>query len=315
MSAGRGIAVLTGGVGYIGRHLATHLAGQGWEPVLLVRRNGVVPNRQSFTHFRFVEYDGTQASLASLSLEERAQVVFFHLAANANVGSELGDIEGLIDSNIRFGAHLLGYMAARGFRNIVVAETYWQFDRAGTLGGNTLYAASKSAFSLLLQQFSRHGINSTALVLYDVYGPRDGRGKLVNALIESAVNQTPVELTPGEQSLDYVYVDDVVRAFETAGAALLAASAREGSFCRHTVRSLEVRRLKDFVEILGQAVGRPPNAKWGAKPYPAHQILLPWLPPETEQLPGWRPEHTFYSGVRKILEHGQADSHDLHSQL
>lgn len=297
------LAVLTGGNGYIGRNLNRHLLNTGWDTVLLLRADSqpIYPFDKGFGYCRSLQYDGTRQSLDSLDLDDDAEVVFFHLAAHSVLSDALNNLDRLLDSNIRFGTHLLDYMSKNGFRNLVLAESYWQFDQEGSLGGNNLYSASKSALSLLAQHYSKN-MQIVSLVLYDVYGPDDNRGKLVNLLIKSAVTQVPVDITQGEQLLDYVYIDDVVRAFDIAGTSLLKPSCHvQQGFCRATVRTMDARKLREYVDIIGQVVGRTPNVRWGAKPYPAHQIMTPWLPPASAQLPGWLPTFSFPSGVQKIV--------------
>lgn len=299
------IAVLTGGTGYIGRSLNLYLLDNGWDTVLIVRSGSKKSCQMGnvSANCRFLEYDGTQESLAKLQLDADAKVVFFHLATHSGASGTAGNLDQLIDSNIRFGAHLLDYMVKNNHCNFIFSESYWQFDHEGRLSGNTLYATTKSAFSLLSEIFSNN-LNVISLVLYDVYGPRDDRGKLINLLITSAVTQEPINMTQGEQWLDYVYIDDVVQAFEVAGRSLLASPVKNrGSFCRHTVRTMEVRKLKEFVHLLSEAVGRAPNVIWGAKQYPSHQLMNPWFPSASYQLPGWQSNLDFNSGIKKVIKH------------
>lgn len=297
------LAVLTGGNGYIGRNLNRYLLGSGWDTVLLLRgdRQAIIPRYNGSGRCRTARYDGTKQSLNLLELNGDSNVVFFHLAAYTGFGQTLDSVDRLIDSNISFGTHLLDYMCRHEYKNFVFAESYWQFDEQGRLGGNNLYAVTKSAFSLLAQHYSKC-IQTISLVLYDVYGPDDDRGKLANILINSAATQAPVDVTQGEQVLDYVYIDDVVRAFYVAGNTLLESVCEDSlRFRRATVRTLEARQLLEYVDIIGQVMGRLPNVRWGARPYSVDQIMVPWLPPASVQLPNWSPTVSFYSGVNKIL--------------
>lgn len=301
------IAVLTGGTSYIGQRLNQQLLSDGWQTILIVRPTNQTARliANATDNCKLVEYDGNQESLTLIQVQAGADVVFFHLATHSGFNGLASNLDQLIDSNIRFGVHLMEYMIKNGHRNLIVAESYWQYDSNGQLGGNTLYAVSKSAFGLLAEYYSKN-LNIISLVLYDVYGPFDNRGKLINSLINGALVNVPVDMTPGEQSMDYVYIDDVIQAFEIAGTSLLKLCGdRKNGLSRYTVRTMEVRKLREFVGILGEVMGRLPLLRWGAKPYPSHQIMNPWFPSSAFQLPGWMPKFNFYSGIAKVIEHEQ----------
>jgi nucleoside-diphosphate-sugar epimerase len=108
------------------------------------------------------------------------------------------------------------------------------------------------------------------------------------------------ELTPGEQLVDMVYVDDVVEAFVVAGARVgdLAPGARE----MYAVSSGAPVQLRQFVREFEEVLGRPLAIRWGGRPYRPREVMRPWsrgLP-----LPGWRPATSLRDGFRTLI--GQA---------
>ncbi len=82
----------------------------------------------------------------------------------------------------------------------------------------TLYGAGKLANEQLLRSFNEmHGLNYTSLRYFNVYGPRmDTYGKYTEVLIRwyKAIkqNQPPLIYGKGEQTMDFVYVEDVALA-------------------------------------------------------------------------------------------------------
>lgn len=290
-------AIITGGTGYVGNQLAKHLSKQGWQLTLITRTSS---KKAKNLDAKYIEYDGTIESLAGLNPSNQQDSVVFHLATDATITSEANQIEKTIDANIKFGTHLLSCMLKQGLRNIVITESYWQFDAHGELSGNTLYASSKSAFSIIAKYFSTLGLKTISLVLYDIYGPNDPRKKLINTIKSLTNKESFIELTPGEQLLDFVHIDDVIAALETAGETLTSTKGATKTYSRHTVRSMETRRLKDFIDILCESIESPPTLLWGAKRYPRHQIMTPWFPDNKKQLPDWTPKHSFESGIRNL---------------
>lgn len=292
-------AVITGGLGYIGSNLSFLLEKNGWEVILLVRGDKSRDTKSFVNHFSLVEYDGTLDSLSAFNSLDQNNTVFIHLAASMAISDEIEKTTDLIDSNIRLGMDVATYMAQHGFKWLISTESYWQFDAQGLLGGNTLYATTKSAFSLLLEYMAKQYITVISLVLYDVYGPMDARGKLINNLIDSSTNNQTFDMTDGKQIIDFVHVDDVINAYLSAAYQLMAEDMQL-SFHRYTVRSMRHLQLREYVSLIEQIIGKPLSIRWGRREYPKYQIMQPWLPGSDRQLPGWEPMISFEDGIRGI---------------
>ena len=132
----------------------------------------------------------------------------------------------LVDSNVLVGTQVAEAMLRAGCRGIVNTGTSWQRDARGAYDPVCLYAATKQAFEDVLTYYvSAEGFAATTLRLYDTYGPDDPRPKLVNALAGALRSGTPLSLSPGEQLLDLVHIDDVTAAFAAAGRRLLDGGA------------------------------------------------------------------------------------------
>lgn len=302
-------AIVTGGHGYIGRHLCARLYARGWQIVLVDRpRTGEALS----TPHELVEYDGTPASLHVMKTSTEDEFVVFHLAArSASDAKMLKDVDSL-QANLTFGIHLVAFMAARSLRNMVFAESYWSFDAEGQVHPNSLYAATKSALAQILEYCANSRLCVASLVLYDVYGPDDPRDKLIPALLDSFRNGTTLPLTAGEQIVDFVHVDDVTAAFEAASMHL--SKSLSPGFWRFTVRSLEALSLREHVERIAAETDLKANIQWGARPYPPHQIMKPWLPADVAQVPGWRPQVSLPPAFREMLQHGPSKrTYGLHS--
>src|SRR5262249_37415346 len=89
---------------------------------------------------------------------------------------------------------------------------------------DTIYGAAKAFNEGLLKSFhAMHGLDYVALRPFNVYGPRmDTQGAYTEVLVrwrrarERA--QPPLVFGDGKQTMDFVYVDDVARAFVLAAA-------------------------------------------------------------------------------------------------
>jgi nucleoside-diphosphate-sugar epimerase len=128
----------------------------------------------------------------------------------------------------------------------------------------------------------------------DTYGPADPRRKLLSILREAAAKQESLGLSPGDQKIDLLHVNDVISAFKIAGDRVRKSSAGIEEFY---LRSGRLVSIKELVGIFNKAAGNPVNAHWGERPYRAREVMTPW--PEGEVLPGWKPEITLENGIRE----------------
>lgn len=290
-------ALVTGATGYIGSKLAGHLVATGWTVHTVVRpasERGRLP-REAVCHV----HDGTAAAMVRLVAEAAPDVVF-HLASLPLAAYPIDDLDPMIAANVGFGAQLLEAMAQSGCRNLVEAGTYWEYDVGGRYCPNSLYAASKHAFRALVFYYARrHGIGAITLVLYDVYGPGDWRGKFLSQLARGLAEGAPLAATPGEQFLDCVHVDDVVRGFVVA-ADLFERTDIATPCGIYRLDSGRRVTLRGLAELFARIADQPLQVHWGERPYPPLQIMDPLR--AGPRLPGWEPRVSLEQGLAALRD-------------
>lgn len=288
-------ALVTGAAGFIGGTLVRHLLPRGWEVHALLG-NSIREEALSDVRDRVAVHlhDGTTASMERIVGDAKPDVVF-HLASLFLTDHAAEDIDRLVASNVLFPAQLAEAMSLRGAMRLVNTGTSWQhFHREGYRPVN-LYAATKMAFEDLLAYYhDARGLGCVTLKLFDTYGPFDRRPKLVNLLLDAARNGTSLELSPGEQLLDLTHADDVASAFLAAGERLLESPAPRLESWFVSGSRLTVREL---VEAIEEAAGRPVRANWGGRPYRPREVMVP-ADPEGRLLPGWAPAIGLAEGLR-----------------
>lgn len=289
--------VVTGASGFIGSHLSRRLLEQGCEVFALHIPTcdlSALPDHP-FLHLR--PTTGEVKELKAI-LQEAKPMVVVHLASLI-LGSHGEDEVGtLIDSNVRFGACLLEAMRASGVQNIVNAGTSWQHYDNAAYNPVNLYAATKQAFEDVLTYYvEAHQLSATTLYLFDTYGPNDRRPKVLNLLFQAAVTQTALDISPGEQRLDLVHVDDVCRAFLIA---IDMTDQRKGTHERFAVSSGRTVSLRELVKGLNAIAPRAAIVNWGARHYREREVMTPWV--GGEKVPGWEPKVGLAEGLKQLVE-------------
>ena len=227
--SGRPVLV-TGGAGFIGSHVADRLLEEGCEVHVLddlsggVREN--VPEGATFH-----ELDIRSSEAAAL-FEEHHFAALCHLAAQMDVRKSVADPTFDAQVNVLGLLNLLEAGREAGLEKVTFASTggaiYGEPDPAVNDGGPqpeshptrpmSPYGITKLVSEHYLRFYHQtHGLEYAALRFGNVYGPRQnphGEAGVVAIFAQRLLRGEPITINgPGEQTRDYVYVEDVVRAF------------------------------------------------------------------------------------------------------
>ncbi len=288
-------ALVTGATGFIGSHLVRHLRAAGWI-VHLIARPDAAEKTPADSGLETHLYRGKTADVLHAMERSRPDVVF-HLASLFLAQHTPVEITPLIEANVLFGTQLLEAMTLAGVKSLVNAGTSWQYFHSDTYRAANLYAATKQAFEDILAYYvDAFGIQAITLALFDSYGPGDTRRKVLRLLLDCLETGEELKMSPGDQILDLVHVDDICGAF--LHAAQLLASAEQPAMACYGVSGGERRSLREIVTTLERAAGRPLNIMFGARPYREREVMQLWQGPA---LPGWSPRISLADGFEELL--------------
>jgi UDP-glucose 4-epimerase len=225
--------LVTGGAGFIGSHLADRLLAEGHRVVsvddLATGRIANLAEARGYgKEFTFFNMDVRADGLLPLFERHRPEVVF-HLAAQSGVRPSLDDPVLDASINLMGSLNVLECAARVETRKVVYAAS------GGTLYGepkrlpakettaqgsrpSSPYGISKKMVLDYLGFFERYrGVDFTALALGNVYGPRQdplGEAGVIAIFAQRMLAGKPVTIFgDGNQTRDYVFIDDVVHAF------------------------------------------------------------------------------------------------------
>jgi len=292
-------ALVTGATSHVGGPLVRRLVRAGFSVRALVRPNSDLSRLDTQREAIAISvWNGTAASLERAVGESRPTDVF-HLAVAGGSAHSSHEVDDLIEANLRLGTLLLEALMAYEPARFVNVASYWQHGADGRANPASLHAALKEAFASVLAWYQGAGhVHAATVVLYSIYGPRAPRHKLLPQLLAALRAGTPVDMSPGEQGLDFVHEED-------AGEVLLHVAdllrSRRGDiegqrFCARSGRIVSPREL---VHLLERLAGRPILARWCELPYPHGQVMAPWPGPLP---PGWTPRITLEEGLKQLLQ-------------
>jgi UDP-glucose 4-epimerase len=218
-------ALVTGGAGFIGSHLADRLLAEGHEvDVVDDFSTGSLRNLDDATATgccRVMSGDITAAGFAGWMAIRRPEVVF-HLAAQIDVRASVADPRRDASINVLGTVNVLEAARRIGVRKVVNVSSVAIYGTPDRLPVNSAtpanplspYAASKLSTETYARQYQRlHGVATTTVVLTNVYGPRQCPDSGAVAIWVSALlDRRPTYLYGGSNVRDYLYVTDAVDA-------------------------------------------------------------------------------------------------------
>jgi nucleoside-diphosphate-sugar epimerase len=291
-------ALVTGATGFVGSNLVRGLLNNTWQVDVIARPSSSLEMLSGIEEKVGVHrFNGETASLLQIVADSKPSVVF-HVASLFLSEHKAEQVEALIQSNVLFGTQLLEAMSKFGVCNLVNTSTSWEHFENKEYSPVNLYAATKKSFADMLQYYvDVKGIRAVTLKLFDTYGKSDPRPKLFHLLERIAQTKDPMAMSPGDQLIDLVYIDDVVNAFQIAAARLMAGQVSVSE--NYGVSSGNPIPLKMLVEIYEELIGVRLPIQWGGRPYREREVMKPWRYFAT--LPGWEPKTSIEEGIRMIM--------------
>ena len=303
--ADRKRALITGGAGFIGSHVADAYLGEGWAVAVVddlsSGRRELVPDGAEFFELDIVDGGALEGAVSAF----RPSVIL-HLAAQASVTfsvrfparDQLVNVAGTLN---------VAEAARRADAQVVFAST------GGAIYGERAplptpedhppeplspYGAAKLAGEAYLSTWARlYRKPHVILRLANVYGPRQnphGEAGVVAIFSERLLaGKTPQIFGDGRQTRDYTYVGDVADAFLRAAGVERPALYNVGTGVQTSVVDL-------FKALVGLS-GRELDPDY-APPRPGELARSALLAQALERDLGWRPKTDLLQGLRQTFE-------------
>lgn len=215
-----GSVLITGGAGFIGSHLTERLVEEGCSIIVvdnLSRGNlgnlsGIL-NKIEFVKKDITDYDSMRELVKDSD-------IIFHFASLSRVMPSIENPELCFRVNAQ-GTEVIARLCSKYNKRLIFSSSrevygtarYIPVDENHLLHPENPYGASKVCGEKIIEAYAKcYGLNYAILRLTNVYGERDF-DRVIPTFIEKALKNEDLVVYGGEQILDFIHINDVIRAF------------------------------------------------------------------------------------------------------
>lgn len=296
--------LVTGGSGFVGANLVRALIKQNAKVNLFLR-----PEAQTWRlkdilkQVKVHPVNITNPAAVRRVVKKIRPQVIFHLAAYGAYPTQTG-IMPAIQTNILGTVNLLeafrninctfintGTSSEYGYKQKPMKET-------DVLEPTFPYAATKASATLVGQVFAKQ-FNRPFVTLrpFSIYGPWEEPSRFIPTIINNCLTGQPIKLTPGKEVRDWVYVEDMVRAY------LLAGIRPDLSGEIFNIGSGKQTTILATAKTIIKLIDRPVELKIGAYP-PRIWDTNFWVADRSKakKMLNWEPQHSLVQGLKKTID-------------
>ena len=217
--------LITGGLGFIGSHIANHLMNDNQVTIIDNLTTGTIKNLKDENNENLkIKIE----DIRNINFDEFTEDVdyIFHLAAMASVTLSVENTLECNEINVDATVNLLNSAVKNDVEKIVFSSSSAVYGENRNIPlkesepfmPTSPYAATKASCELYLNTFyESYGLKYTALRYFNVFGPNQHKNSQYAAVIPNFISSLlegkQAEIYgDGEQTRDFIYVEDIVKA-------------------------------------------------------------------------------------------------------
>ena len=254
-------AVVVGGSGFIGSHVADHLSKAGYQVTIYDKTDSqwLMPDQLMVT-------GDIQDSDKLNDVISGAEIVY-NFAALADINQALDQPIETVNVNILGNLSIMEACRMHGIKRFIYASTVYVHSREGGF-----YRCSKQASEAYVEEYQKiYGLDYTILRYGSLYGPRSDETNGLYRIVKLALETSEVSYKGGADSMrEYIHVDDAARA---------SVVAANDEFKNQSIvlTGQEPMKVIDMLKMLSEILGLPlEEARIINDQYEGHYVTTPY---------------------------------------
>jgi UDP-glucose 4-epimerase len=304
--------LITGGAGFIGSFLCEKYVKEGATVICLDNfLNGDLMNIRhllDYKNFKLIKGDIRDYGLLEKIMPDID--VVFHLAAQIHVDRSYVEPRLTYDINVLGTQNILEVARLHDAKKVIFASTsevygsaqYVPIDERHPLNAPHPYGASKIAADRMCHAYTAtYGMDVAIMRLFNLFGPRQrdiGYGGVISIFTRRILqNIPPIIYGDGEQTRDYTFVKDAIRAYDLV---LNYHKTLDDPINFGTGKEVSIRALADTLINLCGKDKRLKPVHVGARIGEVQRLIADSTCANT--LLGWEPSYALEDGLKKYIE-------------
>lgn len=212
--------LVTGGSGFIGRHVLPFLIEQGYEvhaiSTRIIQSPEAIDSRIIWHQGNLFELKRTEGIVSEVMPTHLIHFAWFtepnkYWTSDHNLKWVTASLS-LIQSAVKNGTERIVIAGS-------CAEYNWDYgfcsEEITPFQPKTLYGVCKNAFRSMVESFAgqQQGVSTAWGIIFFLYGPHEHPSRFVSSTIRSILRSEPAKCSHGEQIRDFMHVQDVASAF------------------------------------------------------------------------------------------------------
>ena len=225
--------------------------------------------------------------------------IIINCAASQFLNDDIKSITELFNSNLYSNiVFLKRAMQNSNFKGYISFGSKWELTSSKNKKPMNFYAVSKKANEIFYEYFSNNTTSIISLKVFDTYGPGDKRKKFLNDLYKSYKKNKILNITSGQQYLDYVHINDLCLLIEKI--IFDIKSNKLKGFKSFSVSSKKPLKLIDLVKKLKKILNKKLKVNIGKKKYRTKESFN--KPSKFFNYPGWKIKHELFRELKLIFD-------------
>ncbi|NLW91127.1 MAG: NAD(P)-dependent oxidoreductase [Syntrophomonadaceae bacterium] len=253
-------AIVFGGSGFLGSHVADELSNRGYDVIIYdLVASPYLMNDQQMVVGDILDSEQVRKAVAGCNY-------VFNFAGIADLDDATTKPLKTVELNIKGNLNIMEACLAANIQRYVYASTIYVYSQKGGF-----YRCSKQASELYIEEFQRrYGLDYTILRYGTLYGPRADASNSIYRYIKQALETSDINCSgTGEEMRDYIHVRDASR---------LSVDILGDEYSnQHIILSgHHTMRFKDMLFMIKEILGKDLQINFGNQKNEDHYAYTPY---------------------------------------